>query len=215
MKQLIDISIPMKAGMIHWPGDIPFTRIQRTEIGINDAVSNDSILIMSAHCGTHVDAPRHFIRGGKTADKLSLSTTIGPVYVLDCSDCDGQIGEEVLRRVPENTLRLLIKTKNGGMIRESFFNPDFIGLNVSGAAWIKDHGILLFGSDYCSIGALADGSIAQVHQIFLSNENAVVLEGLDLSKVEEGEYELICLPLSIEGSDGAPCRAVLIKEDTQ
>lgn len=212
MREIIDISVTDRVGMPHWPNDVPFTRIQRTVIGQDNAVSNDSVLLMSAHCGTHVDAPRHFYTEGSTVEKIDLNTTVGPCYVLDCTGCDGQITREALSKAPAGTVRLLVKTRNGGSVNGDGFDPDFTGLTVSGAEYLKEQGILLFGSDYFSIGALCDGSIAEDHRIFLSQTGAVALEGLDLTRVDEGCYDLVCLPLKLEGSDGAPCRAILIKD---
>ena len=212
MKKIIDISIPLREGMVHWPGDVPFTRMQRTEIGKNDAQSNDSILLMSAHCGTHMDAPRHFYNEGRTAEAIDLSVTVGPCYVVDCTDWDTPLDSRAFSRVPVGTTRILVKTKNAGTVLEDDFHPEFIGLALDGAQWLREHGVLLFGSDYVAIGALSDGSIGDDHRAFLSDPRATALEGLDLRAVEEGEYDLVCLPLKVEGSDGAPCRAILMKE---
>ena len=198
-KRLIDISVPLREGMAHWPGDVPFTRVQRTRIGEDHAVSNDSLLMMSAHCGTHVDAPKHFLPEGTTVEAMELSLLIGPAYVLDCTGVE----------------RLLVKTVNARATLSGSFDEHFTGLTESGALWLKRRGIRLFGLDYFSIGALDDGSIARAHRAFLSQAGAVALEGLCLEGVAGGWYNLICLPLKLAGSDGAPCRAVLVREDAE
>ena len=214
-KRLIDISVPLREGMAHWPGDVPFTRIQRTRIGEHGAVSNDSMLVMSAHCGTHVDAPRHFFPEGSTAENMELSLLIGPAYVLDCTAWQGHLTDEAFMHVPDGVERLLVKTANAQTTLSDDFEEHFTGLTESGAQWLKRRGIRLFGLDYFSIGALDDGSIAHAHRAFLSQAGAVALEGLCLNGVEEGWYELICLPLKLAGCDGAPCRAVLAREETR
>lgn len=214
-KKLIDISVPLRDGMAHWPGDVPFTRIQRTRIGEDHAVSNDSLLVMSAHCGTHVDAPRHFFPEGSTVEAMELSLLVGPAYVADCTAWQGHLTEEAFAGVPSGVERLLVKTGNGKATLSSAFSEHFIGLTESGALWLKRRGIRLFGLDYFSIGALDDGSIARAHRAFLSQVGAVALEGLCLSEVEAGWYELICLPLKLSGCDGAPCRAILVREEAE
>lgn len=201
--------------MPHWPGDIPFTRVQRTRIGENHAVSNDSLLMMSAHCGTHVDAPRHFFPQGSTVEAMELSLLIGPAYVLDCTAWQGHLTGEAFSGVPAGVERLLVKTANAQATLSGAFDEHFTGLTESGAQWLKHRGIRLFGLDYFSIGALDDGSIARAHRVFLSQAGAVALEGLCLEGVAGGWYELICLPLKLSGSDGAPCRAVLVREDAE
>ena len=214
-KRLIDISVPLREGMAHWPGDVPFTRVQRTRIGEDHAASNDSLLMMSAHCGTHVDAPRHFLPEGTTVEAMELSLLIGPAYVLDCTAWQGHLTEEAFAGVPAGVERLLVKTVNARATLSGSFDEHFTGLTESGALWLKRHGIRLFGLDYFSIGALDDGSIARAHRAFLSQAGAVALEGLCLEGVAGGWYDLICLPLKLAGSDGAPCRAVLVREDAE
>ena len=213
MRKIIDISVALSEAVSHWPGDVPFTRIQRTHIGENNAVSNDSLLIMSAHCGTHVDAPRHFYNEGSTAEQMDLSLLMGPVYVVDLTEWEGHLTAEAFAPVPEGVERLIAKTKNGQATLQTAFNEHFVGLTEDGANWLKGRGIRLFGLDYFSVGALDDGSIAHAHRAFLSQSGAIALEGLTLTEVEEGWYELVCLPLKLQGCDGAPCRAVLIREE--
>lgn len=174
--------------------------------------STVSRLTLSSHAGTHVDAPAHFLPGGGTVDQLDLDILIGPVQVAE-TDAP-ELTREVLEGlgIAEGCRRVLLKTTNSSRWTgvEPFFD-DYVGVTQSGAAWLVEKGIGLAGLDYLSIASYSD--ILEVHQIFL-RAGVVLLETLDLREVPAGFYELLCLPLKLEGLDGSPARAVLITDNT-
>ena len=210
--KILDISVPVGPDLPVWPGD-PRIVLQRYRAIAKGDTSNDSHLACSVHCGTHVDAPAHFIENGKTVELLPLDILIGPAWVVEVANAD-VITPEILENlsIPPDTRRLLFKTKNSAFWNDSRhdFKPDFAALSTDAAGWIVEKGIRLVGIDYLSIQMFSDTG-ALTHRILLE-AGVVILEGLDLQKVRLGSYQLICLPLKLVGSDGAPSRAVLVEE---
>jgi arylformamidase len=166
---------------------------------------------MSAHSGTHVDAPHHFLNDHRTVDNLRLDVLTGPCLVVDLSDFDGHINSEILekKKWSHKTPRILFKTKNSARWQagEKEFFSAFQAVSEDGAKWLVDHGIQLVGVDYLSVAPYKQSG--PTHTILLQ-EGIVVLEGVNLSGVSGGIYELYCLPLKLIGSDGAPARAILV-----
>jgi arylformamidase len=208
---IYDISLTISDDLPVWPGDseILVERVVKMEEG---ATSNVSHLSMSAHVGTHVDAPFHFLGGdAPTVERLPLEVLIGRAYVLSLGDEVDLVTASVLERagVPPRTRRLLIKTRNSALWarRESEFRTDFVALSADGARYLVGRGVKLVGVDYLSVAPFDQG--APTHKILLG-AGIVALEGLDLSGVSSGRYMLYCLPLKVAGADGAPARAILI-----
>jgi arylformamidase len=164
---------------------------------------------MSVHTGTHIDSPNHFIEGGITTDSMELEVLMGKCLVIEITSksnvqvsdlCDFEIGKYE---------RLLLKTTNSVHWENDSkkFDKNFIALSLEAAEYLVKSGIKLIGIDYLSIEAYGV-SEHKVHHHLLNNQIAI-LEGLNLSKVDSGEYELICLPLKLVNCDGAPVRAIL------
>ena len=169
---------------------------------------------MAAIPGTHVDAPFHFLPEGKTIEALSLDALIGPVQVVRIPDDLSVITRDIVDGCglhPE-TKRVLFKTYNSALwsIYGSQFFTEFAGIDDTGAQALVDRGIKLVGMDYLSVSPYKKSR--PTHEVFL-NASVVLLEGVDLSKVEPGEYDLVCLPLKLQGADGSPARAVLTRPD--
>jgi arylformamidase len=166
---------------------------------------------LSAHTGTHIDAPNHFINDGKTVDEIPLSKLVGPTQVIKLSDSIEIIDEQIIEKmeIQKDIPRILIKTKNSSLWgKTDNFQNDFVYLTPSGAKTLINKGIQLIGIDYLSIASFQDG--APTHRVLLENE-VVILEGLNLSDIQPGIYEMICLPLNLIGTDGAPARVILIE----
>jgi arylformamidase len=201
---LFDISVPLQAGDAGFPGDPP------TELAA--ASSAESFyaltrLACSSHAGTHLDGAGHVGLWGPRLDHLSLDRLIGSVQVVDCCQVAGHIGAADLRLLPlQDCRRLLLKTRNSRLWQQGGFCSDYQALTLDGAHFLCDAGTELIGIDYLSIEAF-DGD-GEVHHRLL-RDGVAILEGLDLSAVAPGSYELICLPLKLACADGAPCRAVL------
>jgi arylformamidase len=204
--KLIDVSVPLQATLPRYPGNTPFTleAVKRIATG---GSSNLSTLHMSAHTGTHVDAPRHFFDAGPGTDTLPLDILIGRARVIELSTrraiTAGDLGEFDL----SEDVRLLIKTINSRLWAAAEFHTDYVGLAESGAKHLVDRGVKLVGIDYLSVEPFRTPG-APAHHVLLG-AGAVVVEGLDLRDVEPGIYEMLCLPLRIVGSDGAPARVLL------
>jgi arylformamidase len=206
----IDISVPLHNGMATWPGDEPFDREQMMTIASGD-VCNLSRLHTSAHAGTHMDAPRHFLPDGAGIDTLPLDVVIGPARVLAVSDADA-VGRAQLE--PFNIQkgeRVLLRTRNSRQPwADEQFREKFVAIAADGAHYLAERGVALVGVDYLSVGGYNAPDNPEVHQTILRS-GAWIIEGLTLVDVQPGDYELICLPLKIVGSDGGPARAILRK----
>lgn len=202
----IDISVPLHTGIVHWPGD-PEPIIERLSEIENGAEANVTFLRMSAHVGTHMDAPNHFLAHGQTIDQFPLQLGVGEARVFEIQDAR-QIDREQLERFAiQRGDRILFKTRHShDRWFEREFAHDLTHITVDGAKFLAECGVTLVGIDYLSVGAF-DGDGAATHRALL-NAGVWLLEGLYLKDVQEGKYELICLPLRVKGADGAPARAI-------
>jgi arylformamidase len=207
---IYDITLTISPDMPVWPGD-PAVVLEPVRSMDAGAHANVSRLACSTHTGTHVDAPHHFLNDRRTVESLPLDILTGPALVVQLPAEVEVVTAEVLERasIPAGTLRLLLKTRNSQIWArgEKAFQPDFVGVSADGAAWLVWRGVRLIGVDYLSVAPYKQS--VPTHQALLE-PGIVVVEGLDLSSVPEGEYELYCLPLKLAGSDGAPARAILI-----
>lgn len=194
--------------MIHWPGD-PECHIKRVVSMDDGAVCNLTHLSMSAHTGTHMDAPRHFIADGMTMEQMPLEPVIGRCRVFELLDCEDQITVDDLKKLKiAPRQRVLFKTRNSTRSwAMNEFDKDFVSIRADAARYLVDQGVVTVGVDYLSIGGFNKDGV-ETHQIMLG-AGIWVIEGLNLAEIKSGYYELICLPLKLEGADGAPCRVVL------
>jgi arylformamidase len=204
-----DISLTISPDMPTWPGDpsVEFERVSKIEDGAN---ANVTRMNMSVHTGTHVDAPYHFLEGGKSVESLPLRALTGRVYVLHLPEVD-LITSEVLERadIPPRTRRLLFRTRNSEFWarNENDFQTDFVGISEDGARFLVKRGVKLVGVDYLSVAPYKQSR--PTHEILLQS-GVVIVEGLNLSKIAQGRYTLYCLPLKLAGCDGSPARAILV-----
>jgi arylformamidase len=166
-----------------------------------------STLHMSAHCGTHVDAPQHFFDDGAGAEALPLEILCGRVRVIEVTSRKAVTAEDFERLDLSEDIRLLIKTHNSRLWGDATFHPDYVGVSESGARHLVEHGVKLVGVDYLSVEPYRTPG-HPAHHVLLG-AGTIVIEGLNLRDVEPGVYEMYCLPLAIVGSDGAPARVVL------
>jgi len=205
-----DISLPISSFLPVWPGDpaIVLEQISSIESG---AEYNLTKLNSSVHIGTHVDAPLHFLSDGRSVDQLPLDVLMGLCYVVQLPDGVDAITAEVLDGIPlaEGTTRILFGTRNshGWASGETEFQPDFVAITEDGAEWLVARGVQLVGVDYLSVAPYED--TVPTHRVLLQ-ANIIVVEGLNLSQVPRGFYDLYCLPLKLVGVEGAPARAILV-----
>lgn len=205
--KIYDLTVPISPDLPVYPGD-PAVTIEKTMCLEHGDVCSVSRLGLGTHTGTHVDPPSHFVRGGAALDELPLDVLIGQARVVDVGDARvidaGVLAGFDLRGVE----RVLFKTRNSRLWQEARgFVRDFVYIEADAAERLVGMGVRLVGIDYLSVEKF-DFDAPQTHYALLRN-NVVVVEGLDLSGVAAGDYELICLPLKIKDGDGAPARVVL------
>lgn len=207
-KRWIDISVPLHPGMVHWPGDPEFQSHLAQSLEQGDAC-NLTAITTSVHIGTHMDAPKHFLATGAGIDELPLQAVLGPCRVIPIKDKEAIRPAELRNFKLRAGERLLFKTRNSSRgWRTSQFLRDFVHISREGAQYLVDCGVQTVGVDYLSVGGFGDG--VETHQILLG-ARIWIIEGLNLARAPAGRYELVCLPIKIRGSDGAPARALLRK----
>jgi arylformamidase len=206
--RIVDISATLGNGFPIYPGDPEFRIEPALSLEKGDG-ANVSRITMGDHSGTHLDAPGHQLRGGASLDTVPLSLLMGRVLVADLRGVS-EIGVQELESLSlQGEKRLLLKTDNSLLWDHPGFRPEYTALSVDGAEYLVRSGIRLVGIDYLSIERF--GGDGRVHRTLLEN-GVIILEGLNLSTVSGGIFELICLPLPIAGGNGAPARAVLCEK---
>jgi arylformamidase len=206
MAKIIDVTVPLSGAVPVFPGDPRFHMEFPHRISEGEPY-NVARVTLGAHSGTHVDAPFHFLADGATVDQLPLEIMMGKARVVEVS-----VRESIARADLESLnlaedLRVLIKTRMSGQLRNPVFQEDFVYLTPDAATYLVQAGIKLVGIDYLSIEKYGSKDFA-AHRTLLK-AGVVIIEGLDLSDVAPGEYEMTCLPLKVAGADGAPARVVL------
>lgn len=217
----IDITIPFRSGMVHWPSD-PAPRIER----IMDVNRGDNVTMtefnINSHTGTHIDAPLHFVPKGGTIDEMPMETMIGPARVIEIKDPESVKLDELAPYDVQRGERILFKTQNSSRLyKTDEFSKDYVFVSYEAAEYLVNRGIVLVALDYLSICKyeteadwdsvteyLTKSDMHRVHRIFLES-GIYILEAVNLSGVEPGEYELICLPIKLERGDAGLARAVL------
>lgn len=205
-----DVSVPIHPGMVAWPGDTKVS-IRRVQSMARGERLNLSEICMSVHAGTHVDAPLHFLADGESVERLPLEVLVGRAWVAAMSASEAIGGDDLAQAgIPEGAQRVLLRTHNSLLWAEGVatFQERFARLTEDGAEWLVERGVRLVGVDYLSVQGFHDGD-SDTHGILL-RAGIVIVESLNLADVEEGWYDLYCLPLKVIGAEGAPARAVLI-----
>jgi arylformamidase len=200
---LHDVSIPIHPGMIIYRKN-PGVELERALTIAGGDGANVTRLSMGVHTGTHIDGSLHFFDDGNGVDALPLDAMLGRCRVVEVPEPGDAIDGPTLEAagIPPGTDRLILKTPNSQLWNRDEFTHDFVRLDGSGASWVLERGIRLVAIDYLSIGD------HDAHVELLGN-GVVALEGLDLREIEPGPYELICLPMRLIGTDGAPARVLL------
>jgi arylformamidase len=208
VNRIYDISVPIRSGGLVYPGN-PEIDITLQQAVAKGAGANVSSIMFGSHTGTHADAARHFFDDGQTVDKIPLERLIGPALLIGLADDVRAIGAADLEAHDlSGRKRILLRTRNSALLSNREFAADYTYLAPDGAQYLVDNNVELVGIDYLSIEQFHSGH-HRTHRILLER-SVVILEGLDLSAPPPGKYELICLPLRIEGCDAAPARAVLV-----
>ncbi len=205
-RRIYDVSLTVEQGMLTWPGD-PRVAVESIKSIADGDSSNVSLIRIGTHTGTHIDSPRHFIPGAPGIDSVAPETLLGAARLFQLPDVF-HISRRVLATLELNGVtRLLLGTRNSALLRQKDFSRDFAFVTEDAARFIVERGIKLVGIDYLSMDEYHRAG-HPVHNILLG-AGVVIVEGLDLTGVPSGDYELICLPLKIKDGDGAPARVCL------
>jgi arylformamidase len=209
VSRIFDISVPIRTGGLVYPGN-PEIEITLQQAVAKGASANVSTIRFGSHTGTHADSGRHFFDDGQPVDQIPLQKLIGPALLVSFDDSVMSIGvNELTPRPIRGHKRVLFRTRNSALLSQRKFVENYTFVAPEGAQYLVDSGVELVGVDYLSVEQFHSGH-HRTHRTLLEN-GVVIIEGLDLSVPPAGEYELICLPLRLEGCDGAPARAVLVK----
>lgn len=206
----IDITIPLRNAMVHWPEDPIPPRVERImDVDRGDKVTMSQINIIS-HTGTHMDAPLHFIYGGGSIDEMPLDTAVGPARVIEIRDTESIKPGELVDSNIQPGERILFKTQNSTRVYQTDeFVEDYVYFSTEAAHLFVEKGVRVVGLDYISIGSYkSQPNLVETHETLLRN-GIYILEGINLSGVKAGQYELICLPIRLERGDAGPARAIL------
>lgn len=210
--KIYDITLTVTPEIPVWPGDVTvkLERVKKIEEGASD---NLSMMRMGVHTGTHMDAPYHFVASGKKIDELPLTMMVGPVQVVRIPDSVDVITAEVLKKakIKPTIKRILFKTSNSKLWveGEKKFKKDFVAISEDGAKFLAKMKMVFVGLDYLSVGPFGNGK--PTHDALLG-AGMTLLEGANLDKVPAGEYMLYSLPMKLGATEGAPARAILVKE---
>lgn len=208
MSRIYDLSVPIRTGGLVYPGN-PEIDVELQQAVAKGASANVSLIRFGSHTGTHADASRHFFDDGQPVDRIPLERLIGPAILVAFPDDVRSVTAEHLREKDlKGHKRVLIRTRNSALLSRAEFVRDYTFLAPDGAEYLVEIGVELVGVDYLSIEQFHSGH-HRTHRTLLER-SVVIIEGLDLSVPQTGEYQFICLPLRLEGCDGAPARAVLI-----
>ena len=206
-----DITLTISPDLVVWPEDPPIDihRVSKIEDG---EISNVTRVNMSAHTGTHVDAPYHFIEDGDTVENLDVDMLMGRAYVLHIPDDVDIITAEMIESstIPPRTKRVLFRTRNSNIWANggsADFDTNYAALSPEACDVLIRRGVKLVGVDYLSVAPFTD--LVSTHEVLLS-AGTIIVEGLNLSEVSQGRYTLYCLPIKLGGADGAPARAILV-----
>jgi len=191
-----------------WPGDPAFSRTTVAALAKGDACDL-SLLHMSAHAGAHLDAPGHFIPGGRTLDSYPADAFILPALVAAIRHPEEIRVDELNGLETSSGMALLFQTDNSarGLTTSRTFSPDWVYLSREAASWCVERRLALVGIDALSIDRCNDA--AHPTHLALLGAGILILEGINLREVEPGRHTLICLPLRVAGAEASPVRAVL------
>ena len=208
MSRILDISQQICPEMVVYPGDPRFQSRSVSSFKMGN-MCEVSELTMGSHCGTHIDAPLHMIKGGAGVESMPLDCFYGPCRVLTIAS--DVINEKMLsdQQIKPGERILLRTDPKGKHARSGRFNPAVLSMRA--AQYLAEMKVRLVGIDSPTVEnmELCDG---EVHRELMA-AGVAILEGVDLREADEERYFLSALPLRLSQENGAPCRAVLVKED--
>lgn len=203
--EVIDISPALRDPMPTYPNN-PLYSIRTVRSVEEGERSTLSEITLGTHTGTHVDAPSHFIAGAEPLEAMGLEPLVGTARVIELDVAEAIEPADLEPHVITRGERILLKTRNSALWAKDEFDPEYVFLSADAARFLAEKGIACLGVDYLSVGGKGNG--VEVHQALLG-AGILLIEGLDLTAAEPGEYDLVCLPLKLAGVEAAPARAVL------
>ena len=206
--RVIDITVTLGTEAPVWPADTPYRREMRSTMAAGD-VSDASRLTLSAHAGTHIDSPAHFIAGARKLDAYGVERFVLPAVVVGVDDAQSVRAEHLAEVDISPGEALLVRTRNSaeGLCRRPAFSKEFTALTLDAAEWCVSKRLGMVGIDYLSIDPY--GECFDVHYALLGND-VLVLECVNLAGAAPGRYTLVCLPLKLPDCEASPVRAVII-----
>jgi arylformamidase len=205
--KIYDVTISLSADIPLYPGDPEIVVEPKLRLSNGDS-QNLTYYGFSSHTGTHIDAPSHFIAGGKTVDQLPIELLIGRTRVIQFASGNKITAESLEEHDLSEVVRVLFKTRNSYLWQSGKgFVKNYVHLTVDAAEHLIESGIKVVGIDYLSVDKYPSEKL-DVHLKLLQN-GIIIIEGLDLREVDPGDYEMICLPMKIKDGDGAPARVIL------
>jgi len=204
----IDVSVPLRNDVIGWPGDVPVEVARRMRIE-QGADYNISMITLSTHAGTHMDAPLHFIEGGASIDQMPADVTVGEARIIEIADRESVKPGELEAHDIRAGERVIFKTANSESDwLDAPMIADYVHVSPEGARFLVERGVRCVGFDYLSVGSLSPAEASETHKVLLAG-GVWIIECLYLVGLPVGPCELLCLPLRIEGAEGAPARAFI------
>jgi arylformamidase len=205
----IDISYPLSDDMVHWPASPIYPHIEPVKHPSKGDRVTMTQLNITVHNGTHVDAPLHFIENGTTIDHMPLEVMMGEARIIEIQDKEAIKPDELSMHDIRAGERILFKTRNSSLYSLGSFVDDYVYITNKAAVYLRDKGVSVVGIDYLAVGSIRDmESLFEVHKTFLGS-GVWIVEGLNLSDVKPGIYEMICLPIKLTGGDASPARAIV------
>jgi arylformamidase len=205
--RLVDVSVLLAPGLATYPGNPEYEITPVKRIADGDS-SNNSRLVMGTHTGTHVDAPKHFFDDKPGVDALPLELLVGRARVIDLPHRGGITEQHLAGAGLREDIRVLLRTPNSALWNShDGFHTDYTYVTEEAARFLVEQGVKVVGVDYLSVEQFKKSG-APAHHALLG-AGVIIIEGLNLSEVEAGQYEMYCLPLRLAGADGAPARVVL------
>lgn len=206
--KIIDISWPISKATTGYK-DRSIVKIDEVK-NFNRDGARETAIHLSSHTGTHIDAPSHFLRDGKTIDEMHLDHFIGDCVVLDMTTCAERITRDCLMAHDSDIVEggiVVLRTTNSDISATDKFSPHFVYLEASGAIYLAEKKIKAVGIDYLGIEHSQPGHPTHEN---LMHGSVVIIEGLRLGHVQPGQYFFVCLPLYTIGLEAAPARAILM-----
>ena len=208
---IYDVSVPITNTMPVWPSDPPVKLSPKSHLSRDGSHTVQlTAIAMGSHTGTHLDAPWHFVEGGKKLHEIPLDQLVGPAIVIALENVRA-INRGDLERIDlEGCERVLFKTENSRHWRDDRFYEEFVYLEPDGAEWLVEQGVRTVGIDYLSIDQFK--SLKHPSHFVLLRRDVAILEGLNLSRIQPGRYHMVALPLNLHDADGAPTRVILMDD---